>query len=266
MSEDPGAYLESIGRMGDGPHDLARVALMLAALDHPHKSLEPALAHLHEIGEAMRGETAAIRRVGDGARILSEVLSMRFGYGGDRLTYDDPKNADLIEVIERRRGLPVALGILYMHAARAAGMGASGLNTQGHFLIRVSFRHDDVTLDPFNNGIVLAGGNLPPALRDAPIAEAVSDIDVLLRLTNNQKIRALERGQPERALEIARRMTLIAPRRADLWFDLGKINEVLGVLGAARKAYELCLTLAPAGEALHNEAVLALGQLKRRLN
>ena len=266
MSEDPNAFLETIGKAGDGPHDIARVALMLAALDHPHKSLEPALAHLHEIAEASRGAASAIRRVGDGARILAEVLSNRFGYSGDRLTYDDPRNADLIEVIERRRGLPVALGILYMHAARAAGLGASGLNTPSHFLIRVFFRHDDVTLDPFNNGIVLSGGNLPPVLRDAPIAEAVSDVDVLLRLVNNQRIRALERGQPERALEIARRMTLIAPRRPDLWFDLGRINEALGVLGAARKAYELCLGLAPAGEALHNEAVLALGNLKRRLN
>ena len=261
---DPNAYLESIGKAGDGPHDIARAALMLAALDHPRKSLEPALAHLHEIAECMRGE--AIRRVGDGARVLADVMAARFGYAGDRLTYDDPKNADLIEVIERRRGLPVALGILYMHAARAAGMGASGLGTQGHFLIRVSFRHDDVTLDPFNSGVVLSAGNLPPALRDAPIAEAVSDIDVLLRLTNNQKIRALDGGQPERALEIGRRMALLAPRRPEIWLDLGRINDALGVLGAARKAYELCLALAPAGEALHNEAVLALSQLRRRLN
>ena len=41
-------------------------------------------------------------------------------------------------------GLPVTLGILYMHAARAGGMSASGLNTQGHFLVRIGLRHDDL--------------------------------------------------------------------------------------------------------------------------
>ncbi|MEJ0040713.1 MAG: hypothetical protein WDM81_00120 [Rhizomicrobium sp.] len=34
MSEDPRAYLERLGRAGDGPHDIAQAALMLAALDH----------------------------------------------------------------------------------------------------------------------------------------------------------------------------------------------------------------------------------------
>jgi regulator of sirC expression with transglutaminase-like and TPR domain len=266
MSSDPLDYLKRVGESGSDPLDIAHAALMLAALDHPERALEPYLARLREIDEAMKAQSPLIVRAEDGAQALVDLLVRRLGYDGDRLEYDDPRNADLIAVIDRRRGLPVALGILYMHAARASGMGACGLNTQGHFLIRVSFRHNELTLDPFNNGAILTAANAPPVLRDAPIAEAVSDVDVLLRLVNNQRIRALERGQPERALEIARRMTLIAPRRPDLWFDLGRINAALGVLGAARKAYEHCLGLAPAGEALHNEAVLALGNLKRRLN
>ena len=263
---DPFAYLKSIGESGDGPHDIARVALKLAALDHPGKSLEPYLAHLNEIDEAMRAGRGLIRRVGDGAQLLASLFADRLGYEGDRLTYDDPKNADLMAVIDRRRGLPVALGILYIHAARAGGMRASGLNTQGHFVIRITHRHDDVTVDPFNNGSVLTGDRVPAALRDAAIAEPVSDTDVLLRLQNNLKIRALEAKDHERGLELARRMTLIAPRRPDLWFDMGRINEALGVLGSARKAYETCLELAKAGEPLHNEAVLSLANLKRRLN
>ena len=266
MSRDALEYLKGIGEAGEGPHDIARVALMLSALDHPGKSLEPFQAHLHEITEAMQAGRGLIRRVADGAQLLSSLFVDRFGYEGDRLTYDDPKNADLMAVIERRRGLPVALGVLYLHAARAGGMRASGLNTQGHFVLRITHRHDDVTVDPFNNGVVLGSANLPAVLRDAAIAETVSDIDVLLRLTNNMKIRALEAKNFERGLELMRRMVLIAPRRPEVWLDFGRVNEAVGVLGAARKAYETCLQLAAAGEALHNEAVLSLANLKRRLN
>ncbi|MEJ0027869.1 MAG: transglutaminase-like domain-containing protein [Rhizomicrobium sp.] len=267
MSEDPRAYLEMLGRAGDGPHDIARAALMLAALDHPGLPLEPFRAHLNEIAEAMKSQAAMIARVGDGARALSILLTTRHGYDGDRLSYDDPKNADLIDVIERRRGLPVSLGILYMHAARAAGMTASGLNTQSHFLVRLGHRHDDVTIDPFNGGVALeAGAALPAQLGDAHLAQAVGDTDVLLRLQNNLKLRALENGDAARALDVAMRMALIAPKRAEVWFDLARLNENAGVLGAARKAYERCLGLTPAGEALYNEIVLSLSQLKRRLN
>ena len=66
-----------------------------------------------------------------------DCLSGDMAYDGDRLNYDDPGNADFMSVIDRRRGLPVALGILYLHrAARAAGFQAMGLNTPGHFLLR----------------------------------------------------------------------------------------------------------------------------------
>jgi hypothetical protein len=51
-----------------------------------------------------------------------------------------------------------------------------------------------------------------------------------------------------------------------LWFDLARLNEAGGILGAARNAYEMCLERAPSGQALHNEAAIALSQLKRRLN
>jgi regulator of sirC expression with transglutaminase-like and TPR domain len=153
-----------------------------------------------------------------------------------------------------------------MHAARAAGMTASGLNTQGHFLVRIGYRHDDVTIDPFNGGAMLEAGHVPVGLGDAHLAQPVGDIDVLLRLQNNLKLRAQEAGDVERALSLALRMLVIAPARPDLWFDLARLNEAAGILGAAAKAYEACLGLTPRGQAMHNEAAISLAQLKRRLN
>jgi len=268
MNHDPLEYLRRVGDGGLGPYDIARVALMLAALDHPKTVLDPYLAHLQEMEDAMRAESGLIRRVNDGARAVSGLMVGRLGYEGDRLEYDNPRNADLVSVIDRRRGLPVALGILYIHAARAAGMRAAGLNTQSHFVLRLSHRGDDVAVDPFNGGAVIDRERMPIELRadDAGLAEPVSDTDVLLRLQNNLKMRALNAGDHERGLEMARRMVLIAPRRPDLWFDLARLNEAMGVLGAARKAYEMCLELARPDEGFHNEAAILLSQLKRRLN
>jgi regulator of sirC expression with transglutaminase-like and TPR domain len=170
---------------------------MLAALDRPRRSLAPYLAHLSEIEEAMRAEAGMMLRVTDGARSLVELLVARLGYDGDRMEYDDPRNADLMAVIDRRRGLPVALGILYMHAARAAGMLANGLNTQSHFVLRLSHRGDELTIDPFHGGQTVDREHLPVELRpdDAGLAQLVSDTDVLLRLQNNLKMRGRRRAR-----------------------------------------------------------------------
>lgn len=269
--ENPHDYLRRVGEAGDGPHDIALAALMLASLDHPTQPTGPARAHLDEVADLARVEAPLMTSVEDGARLLSNLLAGRCGYDGDRLTYDDPRNADLLSVIQRRRGLPVALGIIYMHAARAAGLAAAGLDTPAHFLVMLSKNRVDVLIDPFNGGVVLdperAGG--PPRMGGhevSQLAQPVSDIDVLLRLQNNLKIRALHIGDRVRALEIAKRMILIGPNKAELWLDLARLNEANGILGDARRAYEACLDIARQGQHLHNEAALGLAGLKRRIN
>lgn len=270
---DPAEVLRQIGEAGEGPHDIARAALMLSALDHIGRPLAPYEAHLAEIAETARNEAHALHHAEDAARTISAIMVGRFGYDGDRLTYDDPKNADTMAVIDRRRGLPVSLGILYIHAARAAGFEACGLNSPGHFLLRVDARGGHTLIDPFNGGAgldperMVSHPRMGAAVGDEPhIIEPVSDVEVLLRLQNNLKLRAMNSGDRGRALEIAKRMAVIAPRKPELWIDLARLNELAGELGAASRAYEACLALVKPGGALHNEATLGLLALKRRLH
>jgi regulator of sirC expression with transglutaminase-like and TPR domain len=271
--EDPASYLKTLGEAGEGPHAIAEAALMLSLLDRPQAALAPYRAHLDEIAHCAKLESQLATTAEMVARALSALMVGRYGYDGDRLTYDDPQNADLMAVIDRRRGLPVALGILYIHAARAGGCVAEGLNSPGHFLMRLSFRGSEALLDPFNGGVTLDREKLgtPPrmgglATDDPRVADSVSDTEVLLRLQNNLRLRAAQGGDSARALDLAKRMVLIGPRRTDLWVELARLQEGAGSLGAAKKAYEAVLVLSRPGEAAHNEAALALNALKRRLN
>jgi regulator of sirC expression with transglutaminase-like and TPR domain len=273
LAIDPAEILRELGRSGEGPYDVARAALMLAALDHLDRELAPYEEHIAEIADAAKNEGRLIADPEEGARAISALMVGRFGYDGDRLSYDDPKNADLISVIDRRRGLPVALGILYIHATRAAGLEAVGLGSPGHFLLRIGMRGTHALLDPFNGGAAIDRERLgsPPGLNtlspdDPRVSEPVTDAEVLLRLQNNLKFRALHAGDRRRALEIANRMVLIAPKKPELWLDLAHLNEALGALGAASRSFEACLDLVQPGAALHNEAALGLHALKRRLH
>lgn len=271
--DDPGIYLKALGEAGEGPHNLAEAGLMLSLLDQPQASLAPYRAHLGEMAHYAAQDAKLATSAEDVARALSALIAGRYGYDGDRFTYDEPQNASLMSVIDRRRGLPVALGILYIHAARAAGCTAEGLTSPGHFLMRLSYRNAEALLDPFNGGAIVDREKLgtPPrmgamAIDDPRIADPVSDTEVLLRLQNNLKQRALQSGENARALEIAKRMVLIGSRRTDLWLELAHLQETAGSLSAARQAYEAALVLSKPGDASLNEAALALNALKRRLN
>jgi regulator of sirC expression with transglutaminase-like and TPR domain len=274
----PTEYLLRVGKAGEGPHDIATAALMLAALDHPEKKLAPFYAHLAELSEAARSEATFARDAETAARALRQVFTSRFGYDGDRMAYDDPGNADLIMVIERRRGLPVALGILYMHAARAARMEAQGLHAPGHFLLKIAVKGTEAYVDPFAGGTTIDHEHVAPHLGVPMLAaepgvaevpgayEPVSDVDVLLRLQNNIRTRALRSHDAPRAIEIGRRMAQLAPYRPPLWLELAHLHESAGALSAARSAYEHCLKASRGGDIYHHEATLALDALRRRIN
>jgi regulator of sirC expression with transglutaminase-like and TPR domain len=134
-------------------------------------------------------------------------------------------------------------------------------------------------IDPFNGGAIIDRDSLgaprygaPLQIREPGAGEQpdpftpVSDSDVLLRLLNNIKNRALKLRDSARAAEILHRMALIAPRRSVLWLELGKIQESAGALSGARRAYETCLSTASGTDDIANEATFALHALKRRLN
>jgi regulator of sirC expression with transglutaminase-like and TPR domain len=198
--ESPSDYLVRLGQAGDGPHDLATAALMLAALDHPDRKLDRFRNHLSELAERVAAEADFARDGESAARALSSVIAGHYGYEGERGDYDDPENADLIAVIDRKRGLPVTLGILYIHAARAGCMKAEGLLAPGHFLMRVAVKGSEAIVDPFNSGAVLDRerinthgfgaspivGELGSADQPDPFAP-VSDTEVLLRLHDDDR-------------------------------------------------------------------------------
>jgi regulator of sirC expression with transglutaminase-like and TPR domain len=272
--QDPWEVIARQGERPDQSIDLAEAGLALAQLDVPVADLAPYRWHIEELVSRTRALAGSARGAEAQARTLARVIYEETGYDGDRASYDHPQNANLIRVIDRRRGLPVALGILYLHVGEGAGFSVHGLSLPGHFVLRLSAEDGRCVLDPFNGGALLDTPGLRLLLKRALGADAelepsflaeVGKRAVLLRLQNNLKSRALSEGALERAAEILKRMTLIAPRDAALWFERGAVESELGRLSAAREHFGQASLLAGEG-ALRRNAEVALARLKRKLN
>ncbi len=235
--------LATIGACEDGALDLIDAALVLASLDQPDADL--AAAHLHvdqvtaDVMLAARGAEAPEHR----AQTLAKIIHGHYGYSGDRDTYDDAANANLLQVIERRRGLPVALAILYLGIAHRLGWAAAGLNVPAHFIMRIGDAEDHVLQDPFDNGAMLRAEDVP--LKLAPLGLSLQQLRptmfhalpvraVLVRLLNNLAVRAEADQNLRRALELHERMTLMAPHFTGLWWERARLERQMGRLSAAR--------------------------------
>lgn len=234
--------LREIGARDDKAIDIADTALLLAAADRPDEALEPYREALAEIARDAQESTARSHSVDMQLAALTNLLVGRRGFRGDTETYDDPRNANLMHVIDRRRGLPVALGILWMHAARAYGGDIVGLAFPSHFLIRLFARGQRLILDAFGGGRSLGAEDLRRMLKqmngaDKEIEPAhyapVGNRDVLIRLQNNIKLRALAANDPARALDVLQTMTLLAPDSGELWWETALLQSRLGNMRTA---------------------------------
>jgi regulator of sirC expression with transglutaminase-like and TPR domain len=266
------ARLREIGADEGTVMPLAEAALLLASLDHPGREVGPYLRHMDDLAESLAGRQ--IWCAADRGDALSTVIHIEHGYGGDRDSYDDMMNANLMSVIDRRKGLPVALAILYIETARRAGWQAWGLDFPGHFVLRLDGESDRVILDPFHAGVSVE----PPALRqllktyvgpDAELEpkyyEPMPDRSVLLRLLNNIRGRALQSGNNARGMQIMDRMLLIAPGDPRLWLESAALQAKSGQLKGAREAAEMCLGLSPE-TIMKLQAEKLLETLRRDLN
>jgi len=116
-----------------------------------------------------------------------------------------------------------------IHCARSRGWAVSGVNFPGHFLLRFAFEGESVLVDPFEKLQRWDMDDLAASLarfsggKPEPKAEhirSVPDRDVLLRLQNNIKTRALSSKDNDRAIDVLETMRLIAPGQFELIEEL----------------------------------------------
>jgi regulator of sirC expression with transglutaminase-like and TPR domain len=273
------AALDAAGQLPDAEIDLAAVALQFARIDAPAADWRDAATALSELAQATVAAATAHpdADAGDAERrreVLASVIHGRFRFAGDTEHYDDPANANLIQVTERRRGLPVALGILWLHAAEAAGWAAHGIDFPGHFLLAVEGGRGQALVDVFSGGTGLAAPELRALIKRIEGEKAelrpgllrlMDKRAVLLRLQNNIKLRRLRGGDLAGALACTEDMLRLAPDAALLWREAGLMNQRLDRIGAALVCLDRFLGLVPAGEAAERVKGV-MEELRQRLN
>ena len=231
--------LNELGLLDDGDIDLVEAGIALARADRPEA--DPARLRRLVSGWAISLQRDTPPVSGSGrARRLSGLIASEAGLTGATEDYDNALNADLIAIIERGRGLPVALSILYVALARRVGWRADALNLPGHVIVEVRGGVDTALIDPFDHGMGITrerameiarhGGGEPVPGRFDPMTNR----QLLIRLITNQASRARSSGDTKRALRLYERMTMIAPRLSSLWWERARLEQLVGANKAAR--------------------------------
>ena len=177
----------------DAPGALLRAAVAISM--HELTDAEPAAveARIDEYAARVR-ERVKTKEARAYLAHLDAVLFDEEGFRGDELCYDDPLNSYLPAVLERRRGLPIALTLVYKEVGERVGLSIEGVNAPGHFLAAVDADGRRMLVDPFGAGRVLtrdeafariasvSGRTLPP---DDDLLRPASPRQWLARMIQN---------------------------------------------------------------------------------
>ena len=83
---------------------------------------------------------------------LHEFLFDELGFCGNSDDYYNPQNSYLPHVLKTKRGLPIALSLVYKIVAERIGLRCWGVGLPGHFVVGVECDGANMLIDPFDKG------------------------------------------------------------------------------------------------------------------
>jgi regulator of sirC expression with transglutaminase-like and TPR domain len=244
------ARLYGVADASDG--DAAEGALWIAAEDVGDFDVDRYLDFLQARADSVATAVGSADDAESFRRAMTDELFVRQGFRGDEGDYYDPRNSYLHEVIERRRGIPITLSIVYLAVGRRLGQSVAGINAPGHFLVRSGA----AIVDPFDGGRVWSDASFQDHLRQLGASDPAEDAnrlltrppgtrEILARVLANLKANYLRRGELPRALAVVDRLVHLAPTEAHWLRERAALYQHLECPHAAAEDLERYLERVP---------------------
>jgi regulator of sirC expression with transglutaminase-like and TPR domain len=227
---------------------LLEAAASLAQDSDPALDLQQVLDDMDQLERrlkrSVKAGSAAIERLHGLNRFFFSAL----GFAGNVNDYYSADNSYLHVVLNKRRGIPISLAVLWLELARSLGLKSSGVNFPGHFLVQTDVGVGRVVIDPFT-GQSLSERDLVARLeawaeermiasRDEGIVlarhlNAATPREILVRMLRN--LQAIHRAEAHWALLVAvqDRMITLLPQA---WAEYRERGLALAELGERERA------------------------------
>lgn len=257
--------------------DLFHAALLICAEEYP--DLDPGLylPVIDQWSETMRQRLPAGADTEAMVRHLNRFMYDELGFKGNSQDYYDPRNSYLNEVMERRRGIPITLSVIYMELGIRLGLELHGVSFPGHFLVKLPYRGGQVVLDPFNGGAALSEQELSDRLQEifntefndiSPFLSAATNKDILVRILMNLKGVYQHQGLAEKALGIVNKILIVNPALIEQYRDRGLLLHALECHHAALQDLQSYLRAKPEADDVDaiRTLIFSLQEQHSRLN
>ncbi len=246
-----------LAQLPDGRVDLLDGALLVARDEYPDLDVAHYRALIDGHERTLRSRLPSDANVRARLIAVNRYLFDELGFTGNQDAFYDPRNSYINDVLERRLGIPLSLGVVQMELARRLDVPLEGVSFPGHFLVRLPVEDGLLVLDPYHRGRSIDAEELKlrarPHLNNMDIDDAqlmeilepASHHSILLRMLRNLKALYAEQETWDKALRSADRLVQLAPGQPNELRDRGELYLRIGHIAAARRDLGRYLELAP---------------------
>jgi regulator of sirC expression with transglutaminase-like and TPR domain len=246
-------FEEAVSRPDD-EIDLAEAALLVAQEQYADLDRDHYLGVLDGLAEK------AAQRIGDETEPygivnrLSEYIFDEEGFRGSDDDYYDPRNSFLNEVLDRRRGIPITLSLVYMEVGKRLRLPIVGVGMPWHFLVKYVAADEEIFIAPYYRGIIMSEQDCSELLermagRPIPVQQeylaAVTKKEIITRILNNLKAIYHHSEDHREALAVVERLIFLNPGEPQEIRDRGLLRYQLDDLTGALSDLERYLAILP---------------------
>lgn len=232
---------------------LDEAALLLARTEYPALDVGAQLAQLDSL--AARADCDPRQPPHANIAGLNRLLFDEEEFVGDEEGYDDPRNSYLNDVLDRKKGIPITLSLIYQEVARRRRLPIVGVGFPGHFLVKYIARSGDILLDPYHRGMVLNRRDCEEKLKEhfgeeaelrPEYLAASTTKQILARMLNNLKGSYFRRKDFHKVLMMVGMALAIDPDSRQEIHDRGMVYYLMRQYPEALADLQSYLRLAPA--------------------
>lgn len=132
--------------------DLEEGIWLLALTQYPDINVEGYRALLDDFAGELRERIDFTETDKEILSTINNYVFDELGFGGDEENYYDPQNSYLNRVIDRRKGNPINLSLVYLLLARRLQLPIAGIGLPGHFICRYQSTSAEIYIDAFHHG------------------------------------------------------------------------------------------------------------------
>jgi len=247
------SYFERLIKVPEERLSLAEAALHIAKEEYPGLSVPEYVGLIDTWARQLKRKRSKAPPHVQIARI-NDWLFDHLNFSGNLEDYYDPRNSYLNDVIDRRKGIPISLSVIYLELAWRLGLNAAGIGIPSHFMVRVMLEEKPLYVDAFHRGNVLTAEGVRDFLEEISegtiemqpaFLAAMTKKQILSRMLRNLKGIFLEQKEFSKTIQIIDKLILLNPDAPEEIRDRGIVYYQMQAFRKALSDFEHFLSIAP---------------------